>query len=112
MKPSAYISDGGILFKESPPDSILKLSPLYTSAEIQALHNLVKEQQTNYEKGFIDGMNKQMQSRVQQMVDGYAKLRELSDEEINQIVWQQNLLLGNDDLRKFARAILKKASEK
>jgi hypothetical protein len=44
MKPSAYISDGGILFKESPPDSILKLSPLYTSAEIQALHNLVIEQ--------------------------------------------------------------------
>lgn len=44
MKPSAYISDGGILFKESPPDSILKLNPLYTSAEIQALHNLVKEQ--------------------------------------------------------------------
>jgi len=44
MKPSAYISDGGILFKESPPDSILKLSPLYTSAEIQELHNLVKEQ--------------------------------------------------------------------
>jgi hypothetical protein len=37
---------------------------------------------------------------------------ELTDEEINQIVWQQNLLLGNDDLRKFARAILKKASEK
>jgi len=50
MKPSAYISDGGILFKESPPDSILKLSPLYTSAEIQALHNLVKEQ----EKKIID----------------------------------------------------------
>jgi hypothetical protein len=45
MKPSAYISDGGILFKESPPDSILKLNPLYTSAEIQALHNLVKEQE-------------------------------------------------------------------
>jgi hypothetical protein len=44
MKPSAYISEGGILFKESPPDSILKLNPLYTSAEIQALHNLVKEQ--------------------------------------------------------------------
>ena len=38
--------------------------------------------------------------------------RELTDEEINQIVWQQNLLLGNDDLRKFARAILRKASEK
>jgi hypothetical protein len=38
--------------------------------------------------------------------------RELTDEEINQIVWQQNLLLGNDDLREFARAILQKASEK
>ena len=49
MKPSAYISDGGILFKESPPDSILKLNPLYTSAEIQALHNLVKEQQAEIE---------------------------------------------------------------
>jgi hypothetical protein len=45
MKPSAYISDGGILFKESPPDSILKLTPLYTSAEIQTLHNLVEEQE-------------------------------------------------------------------
>ena len=44
MKPSAYISEGGVIFKESPPDSILKLNPLYTSAEIQALHNLVKEQ--------------------------------------------------------------------
>jgi len=50
MKPSAYISDGGILFKESPPDSILSLNALYTSAEIQALHNLVKEQ----EKKIID----------------------------------------------------------
>jgi hypothetical protein len=38
--------------------------------------------------------------------------KELTDEEINQIVWQQNLLLGNDDLRKFARVILQKASEK
>jgi hypothetical protein len=30
MKPVAYISDGGILFKESPPDSMIKLTPLYT----------------------------------------------------------------------------------
>ena len=36
-------------------------------------------------------------------------VKELTDEEINEIVWQQNLLLGNDDLRKFARAILRKA---
>ena len=34
MKPSAYISDGGILFKESPPDSILKLTPLYAMPEL------------------------------------------------------------------------------
>ena len=34
MKPSAYISAGGILFKESPPDSILKLTPLYAIKEI------------------------------------------------------------------------------
>jgi len=38
-----------------------------------------------------------------------SSAKELTDEEINQVVWQQNLLLGNDDLRKFARAILKKA---
>ena len=44
MKPSAYISDGGVMFKDSPPDSILKLNPLYTSAEIKELHNLVEKQ--------------------------------------------------------------------
>jgi hypothetical protein len=49
MKPQAYISDGGVIFKESPPDSILTLAPLYTSAEIQALHNLVEEQQVEIE---------------------------------------------------------------
>jgi hypothetical protein len=43
------------------------------------------------------------------LVCNMVKQHELSDEEINQIVWQQNLLLGNDDLRKFARSILKKA---
>ena len=37
---------------------------------------------------------------------------ELTDEEIMQIVWQQNILLGNDALKKFARAILRKAQEK
>jgi hypothetical protein len=61
MKPSAYISDGGILFKESPPDSILKLNPLYTSAEIQALHNLVKEQQAEIEE--LKLFKNQMKSR-------------------------------------------------
>ena len=87
MKPSAYISDGGILFKESPPDSILKLNPLYTSAEIQALHNLVKEQPIVKEQS----------------------MRELTDEEINE-VWKEHY--GDVNIMTFARAILKKASEK
>ena len=34
MKPSAYISDGGILFKESPPDSMIELIPLYTMDQL------------------------------------------------------------------------------
>ena len=86
MKPSAYISDGGILFKESPPDSILKLSPLYTSAEIQELHNLVKEQ----------------------------PMRELTDEEIDQIIKQHDWYSKTwvDMVRSIESAILKKASEK
>jgi hypothetical protein len=72
MKPSAYISDGGILFKESPPDSILKLTPLYA-------------------------------------------MRELTDEEILEVCSQ---IEPFDDITieqafiEFARAILKKASEK
>ena len=41
----------------------------------------------------------------------YTHPVELTDKEINEIVWQQNLLLNNDDLRKFARAILRKAQE-
>ena len=66
----------------------------------------------SYEKGFIDGMQKQMQSRVQQMVEGYAQLRELTDEEIRQVIddhWEKT---SNVNLFDFARAILKKAQEK
>ena len=95
MKPSAYISDGGILFKESPPDSILKLSPLYTSAEIQALHNLVKEQPIVKEQ----------------------PMRELTDEEIMKIYDREELYNIDEGQMyikpiEFARAILRKASEK
>jgi hypothetical protein len=61
MKPSAYISDGGILFKESPPDLILSLNALYTSAEIQTLHNLVEEQQAEIEE--LKLFKNQMKSR-------------------------------------------------
>jgi len=90
MKPSAYISDGGILFKESPPDSILKLNPLYTSAEIQALHNLVKAQPIVKEQ----------------------PMRELTDEEIMQVYKDAlGIKLSTDMIIDFARAILKKASE-
>ena len=74
MKPSAYISDGGILFKESPPDSILKLTPLYA-------------------------------------------MRELTEDEIKEVAdsvchaWEKNGV-GELYMTDFARAILKKASEK
>jgi hypothetical protein len=90
MKPVAYISDGGVIFKESPPDSILKLSPLYTSAEIQELHNLVKE----------------------------LPMRELTDKEMLEVY--KNLFNKKNEFKEnlkrksyfdFARAILQKASE-
>jgi hypothetical protein len=64
-----------------------------------------------YEKGFIDGMAKQRDSRVQQMVEGYAQMRELTDEEILEFRDKVPYTLGSD-LIEFARAILKKASEK
>jgi hypothetical protein len=92
MKPSAYISDGGILFKESPPDSILKLNPLYTSAEIQALHNLVKEQPI---------VKKQ-------------PIRELTEWEIKEC-WEEATEMREHFCSQyfdFAQLILKKASEK
>jgi hypothetical protein len=74
MKPSAYISDGGILFKESPPDSMIKLTPLYA-------------------------------------------IRELTEDEIREVAdsvchaWKKNGV-GEIYMTDFARAILKKASEK
>jgi hypothetical protein len=69
MKPSAYISDGGILFKESPPDSMIKLTPLYA-------------------------------------------MRELTDEEILLVSKLVPIDADTYDLQEFARAILRKASEK
>jgi len=42
----------------------------------------------------------------------YTHPANLTDEEINEVVWQQNLLISNDGLREFARAILRKAQEK
>jgi hypothetical protein len=104
MKPSAYISDGGILFKESPPDSILKLNPLYTSAEIQALHNLVIEQVVE-----IEGLAFDLE---------YArrtdKFRELTEWEIEEC-WGEATEMREHFCSQyfdFAQLILKKASEK
>jgi len=69
-----------------------------------------------YEKGFIDGMQKQMQSRVQQMVEGYAQLRELSDEEIDNIfgisALNTTVTLTTEQCYWIVDAILKKVSEK
>jgi len=64
-----------------------------------------------YEKGFIDGMAKQRDSRVQQMVEGYAQMRELTDEEILEFRDKVPYTLGSD-LIEFARAILRKAQDK
>jgi hypothetical protein len=34
MKPVAYISPNGILYKKLPPDSMLELTPLYAMREL------------------------------------------------------------------------------
>ena len=115
MKPVAYISDGGVIFKESPPDSILKLSPLYTSAEIQELHNLVKEQQEKIDR-LLDQYQR-LNENLEMWKTGHfkqqaeievLKLRELTDREIMELY----CVTSDNDPLEFARAILRKASEK
>ena len=68
-----------------------------------------------YEKGFIDGMAKQRDSRVQQMVEGYAQMRELTDDEIKseaKYFCHSYHTENPERLVLFARAILRKAQEK
>ena len=66
-----------------------------------------------YEKGFIDGMAKQRDSKVQQMVEGYTHpVKELTDEEITDVFVECLLPDGEFDEHEFARAILRKAQEK
>ena len=87
-----------------------------------------------YEKGFIDGMAKQRDSRVQQMVESWTacldcgqrvtgdsihtcspQLKTLTDEEILELTKDSTIFEYrefDDDMVKFARAILRKASEK
>lgn len=69
MKPFAYISKDGVLFKELPPSPWFELTPLY------AMH-------------------------------------ELTDEEILLVSKTVPIDADTYDLQEFARAILKKASEK
>ena len=79
--------------------------PLY----VQPQKYCPSENNEAYEKGFIDGMAKQRDSRVQQMVEDYAQLRELSDEEIKSCWnWETDC---QEWAIEFARAVLRKASE-
>jgi hypothetical protein len=47
MKPVAYISPNGILYKELPPDSMLELTPLY------AMHKLTNEEISNIRDEYL-----------------------------------------------------------
>jgi hypothetical protein len=64
-----------------------------------------------YEKGFIDGMAKMTESAVHRAVEGMA-VKELTDDEIMALWVAKNKLDGAQGIVDFARAILRKASEK
>ena len=97
MKPFAYVSKDGVLFKELPPGSWLDLKPLYTSEEIDTLHRLVKEQQDK-----IDELNNPIFKAIS------LAFNELTDEEILLLSKQVPLDADTHDLLLFARAIIKK----
>jgi len=109
MKPSAYISEGGVVFKEIPPNLMFTLTPLYTSPEIQYWHNLVKEQDNRIFKLTAD----------LEYANKTHGLRELSEDEIDD-VWVETCsafkLIENGkskgiiNIYDVSRAILKKAS--
>lgn len=83
MKPSAYISDGGVVFKEIPPNLMFNLTPLYTSPEIQYWHSLVKDQDKKiFElKNALEYAQKtnELRSLVKSFFDDYLGIREESD---------------------------------
>lgn len=103
MKPSAYISDGGVLFKEIPPNLMFNLTPLYTSPEIQYWHTLVKDQ----DKKIFELKN------ALEYANKTHGLRELSEDEIKE-VYDQYFDIENFDWLHLQciREILQKASEK
>lgn len=83
MKPSAYISDGGVVFKEIPPNLMFNLTPLYTSPEIQYWHNLVKDQDKKiFElKNALEYAEKtnELRNLVKSFFDDYLSVTEESD---------------------------------
>ena len=81
---------------------------------ITAIKEALAQPESDYERGFIDGMQKQMQSSVDKAVNVRCThpVKDLEDIDIN-ITWNENSLrdFGKDELN-FARAILRKAQEK
>ena len=67
-----------------------------------------------YERGFVEGRLSTVKSAVHRAVEGYGKMRELSDEEIQEVLKECKMEnLGDNTLTlRFARALLKKAQEK
>ena len=93
--------------------------PLYTTPQKYC----PSENNAAYEKGVIDGMAKQRQSRVDGIIGQIGdspihdlvhrttpQIKELSDEEIMNLYKETKA--DNGGIREFVRAILKKASEK
>ena len=82
--------------------------PLY----VQPQKYCPSENNEAYEKGFIEGMAKQRDSKVQQMVEGYTHpVKELTDEEINLLAKAYSTMEGELNAPAFARAFLRKASK-
>ena len=84
--------------------------PLY----VQPQKYCPSENNEAYEKGFIEGMAKQRDSKVQQMVEGYTHpvKEQLTDEEINLLAKAYSTMEGELNALAFARAILRRAQEK
>ena len=122
-KPVAWMFRG-YLYEKDPSDWTahehpdVPVIPLYTTPQKYC----PTENNAAYEKGVIDGMAKQRQSRVDGIIGKIGdcpihdlvhrttpQIKELSDEEIEEVMYKCDWAY---DPVAFARAILKKASEK
>jgi cytoskeletal protein RodZ len=115
--PRGFVKDAADLLRQQAKE-IAMLKQIIDANNLQSDIGQFVKPTDPYEKGFIDGMQKQMQSRVQQMVEGYAQLRELTDEEIESAwfkVFKPESGIGKNitnGVYEFARTILRKAQEK